>query len=75
MLEQTSLIANKNFPAWSACATMQVRPGNDVAAEPSPALKYLRLMNPLCWSADNFSRVAVITKFLLELVDRFMNRS
>ena len=35
MLEQTSLIANKNFPAWSARATMQVRPGNDVVAEPS----------------------------------------
>ena len=75
MNEQIAFTANKNFPAWTARATLQVRPGNDVFAEPSPALKYLRLMNPLSWSTDNFSRIAVITKFLIELIDRFIDRS
>ena len=51
-----------------------MRPGNDVFAEPSPDLKYLRVMNPLSWATDNFSRLAVITKFLIELIDRFIDR-
>ena len=38
--------ANKSFPVWTARATLQVRPGNDVFAEPSPALKYLEAHEP-----------------------------
>ena len=75
MIQAITFEAHKTFGPMTARAVLQVRPASDVVAEPSPVLKYLRLMNPLCWSTHNFSRIAVITKFLLDLIDRFMDRS
>ena len=75
MTQSTPLVGHVSFPAWTARSTMQVRSGNDVVAEPSPALKYLELMNPLRWSTNDLSRFAAFARFLLVLVDRFIDRS
>ena len=46
----------------------QVRPSSAVVAEPSSALKFLRLYNPRSWSKDDYSRFAVVAVVLLELL-------
>ena len=78
MNSQVAFTGQKNFPAWTARATLQVRPGNVVAAEPSPALKYLELWNPLRWSKDDLSNLTAFAGWLLMLllvIDRWFFRS
>ena len=47
MAQRIDLICHKNFPAWSARATVQVRPGNDVVVANPPTLKNLLLLSLL----------------------------
>ena len=45
MAQPIDLICHKNFPAWTARATVQVRPGNDVVVANPPTLKILLLFS------------------------------
>ena len=76
MNSQVAFTGQENFPLWTARATLQVRPGDVVAAEPSPALKYLELWNPLNWSVYDLSRFADLAgrlTLLILLIDKFSN--
>ena len=68
MSQTIVLEAHTTFGPMTASAVLQVRPASDVFAEPSPALKYLELMNPLRWSTNDFSRFAAFAKDLLLLL-------
>jgi hypothetical protein len=64
-----------SFPAMTARATLQVRPGNDVSVE--KPIKHPSLMNPLRWSTGDLSRFAIFAGILLELlelINRFIHR-
>ena len=75
MSQTIALGPHTTFGPMTASAVLQVRPASDVVAEPSPALKYLELMNPLRWSTNDLSRFAAFARFLLVLVDRFIDRN
>ena len=45
MNEQIALTGHKNFPDWTARATLQVRPANDVVVENPSTLKHLLLLS------------------------------
>ena len=47
MAQPIDLICHKNFPAWTARATVQVRPGNDVVVANPSTLKTLLLFSLL----------------------------
>ena len=75
MNQATPLYGRLSFPSFTASATLQVRPAEHVVPEPSPDLKYARLMNPLSWSASTYTRIAVLATLLIDLIDRFNGRS
>ena len=78
MSQTIALEAHTTFGPMTASVVLQVRPASDVAAEPSSALKYLKLMNPLRWSKDDFSNLAAFYRCLLQLllvIDRYFFRS
>ena len=68
MAQPIDLICHKNFPAWTARATVQVRPGNDVVADPSPALTWLEIWNPVHWSMDDYPRFLALARELALLI-------
>ena len=68
MSQTIALSGQVNFPAMSATAVLQVRPGNDAVAEPSPTLKWLETWNPVRWSKDDHSRFAALARSLLDLI-------
>ena len=64
MPQTIALSAHSTLPSFTATAVLQVRPGSDVIADPSPAFKWLDFWNPvncrrttsrvLCLSLENW---------------------
>ena len=75
MFQEIALVGHASLGPMTARATLQVRPAG-VVVDPTPAVKYLRLENPLRWSKEDLSCFAAFAMFLSQvvlLIDRFIN--
>ena len=68
MPQTIALSAHSTFPSFTATAVLQVRPGSDVIADPSPALKWLKIWNPVHWSKDDLPRALSLVRELAHLL-------
>ena len=68
MSQRIALEAHTTFGPMTANATLQVRPGSDVIADPSPALKWLDIWNPVHWSKDDLPRALSLVRELAYLL-------
>ena len=68
MSQTTALTGHVIFPSFTATATLQKRPGSNVISEPSPALTWLEIWNPVHWSKGDLLRFWGLSRELAQLI-------